>query len=205
MPKYEVGHVHDGRKHRKRRCRSKTGRKNPAASEALKKKWADPLYREKQSRINREVLPVGRRTRSGIPDGMTRAEAEPLWQKAEQQADIVMSALLQSGQLEFDPNISKHGQFEFHTDISEEQMAWWCLREAFVIALSPINDGQIKNSALRLVLAHTKAKPAVEAEITIQEAAETEAWLKTVIEDHLATSQSAPAAANAQSKRLDHA
>jgi hypothetical protein len=143
----------DGRKHRKRRSRSKIGRTNPAASAALKKKWEDPLYREKQSRINREVLPVGRRTRTGVLDGMSRAEAEPLWRKAERQADIVMSRLLQSGQLDFDQHIKKSGEFKFDEDISEEEMAWWCLREAFIIALSPINDTQVKNRALRLVLA----------------------------------------------------
>lgn len=191
--------VPDGRKRRKRRPRSKTGRKNPAASEALKKKWADDReYRERQSQINREVLPVGRRTRSGVPDGMSRAEAEPLWQKAQQQADIVMSALLQSGQLEFEPHILKQGQFEFDRDISEKQMAWYCLREAFIIALSPIGDQQLKNSALRTVLAYTKPKPAAKSAMTWQHEADMEAWLQMAIEDHLTTSKPTVTAADAQ-------
>ena len=127
---------------------------------------------------------------------MSRAEAEPLWRKAEQEADIVMSKLLQSGQLEFDPQIQKSGaQLNLDADISEEQMAWWCLREAFIIALSPINDKQVKDRALRLVLAYTKPKPAAKSEVARHHEADNEAWLKMMIDDHLAT---LPEEANAE-------
>jgi hypothetical protein len=177
----------DGRQRRKRRSRSKTGRENPAASAALRVKWSDPAYREKQSQINREVLPIGRRTRTGVPDGLSREEADRLWKKAEKQADITMSALLRNGQLEFDPHIERSGDFKFDDDISEEQMAWWCLREAFIIALSPINDKQVKNRALRFVLTYTKPKSAAKFEVTLQQEADNEARLQMVIEDHLAT------------------
>ena len=171
--------IADGRKRRKRRSRSKTGRKNAAAAEALRKKWQDPAYREKQSKVNREVLPVGRRTRSGVPDGMTRVEAEPLWEKAKQDADIAMSALEKQGRLVFDP------------DLPEDEMARIAMRELFVLAFCPMGNQQLKISALHTLLLHTKPKPAAKSEITVQQEAEAAAWLQSVIEDDLATTQSA--------------
>src|SRR4029077_18565988 len=99
----------DGRQRRRRRSRSKTGKKNPAASAALRQKWQDPEYRAKQSKHNKEVLPVGRRTRKGVPDGMTRAEAEPLWERAGQQANSILTRLEKDGQIDFDnPNVTEN-------------------------------------------------------------------------------------------------
>jgi hypothetical protein len=84
----------DGRKNRQRKTRNKTGVKNPAASDALKQKWQDPEYREKMSRLMKERQSrPGKRTRIGVPDGMTRAEAEVLWAHARQDADATLNVL----------------------------------------------------------------------------------------------------------------
>jgi hypothetical protein len=168
----------DGRKDRKRCSRSKTGRKNPAASAALKKKWAeDPAYRDKQTKFNREVLPVGRRSRINVPDGMTWQEALPLWEQAAKNADIALAALERNGQIEFD------------LDIEEEQMARICLREALILALSPLRDQRLKTSALRTVLTYTKPKPARQTEVTLN-SLEMDEWFQQVLADHIATSPS---------------
>jgi hypothetical protein len=166
----------DGRQRRRRRSRSKTSKKNPAASTALKRKWEDPEYRAKQSKHNKEVLPVGRRTRKGVPDGMTRAEAEPLWERARQQANTILTRLEKDGQIDFD-----------NPDATENEMARIGLFEILVIALSPMGDQQLKNSAIRTVLLYTKPKPAVRSEIRLQQEVETAAWLRRVIDHHLAT------------------
>ena len=108
---------------------------------------------------------------------MTRAEAEPLWEKARLQANAMLSELEKAGQIDFN-----------NPDIPENAMARICLIELLVIALSPVGDQQIKNSALRSLLSHTKPKPVVRSEIRLQKDAETAAWLEAAIEDHRATS-----------------
>jgi hypothetical protein len=162
-----------GRQNLKCRSRSNTGRKNPAAAQALRKKWQDPEYRATQTQINREVLPIGRRSRVGVPNGMTRAQAEPLWQQARAQADLAMAAFVQQGLIKFHPNID------------EEELARLVLREALVIALSPLRDIQTKAAALRLVLEWTLPKPANRSEQKLQNA---EAWLVEVLGNYQAAS-----------------
>ena len=110
---------------------------------------------------------------------MTRAEAEPLWEKARHDADAIMGRLEADGQVEFDP------------DIPEHEMARVCLRELLVLALSPLRNEQLKISALRTLLAHTKPKPVVRSEINLQQDADVSAWLEKVIEDHRATAHEA--------------
>jgi hypothetical protein len=160
----------DGRQNRKRRSRSKTGRKNPAAAEALRKKWQDPEYRATQTKFNKEVLPIGRRTRVGVPDGMTREEAEPFWQQAREQAEAILTKFEDEGRVEFD------------IDVPDEQMARLALREALVMALSPLTDAQIKARNVRIVLDWTKPKPGAKAETHIH-SPEFEAWFASVLED----------------------
>jgi hypothetical protein len=162
-----------GRQNLKCRSRSNTGRKNPAAAQALRKKWQDPEYRATQTQINREVLPIGRRSRVGVPNGMTRAQAEPLWQQARVQADLALAAFVQQGLITFDPNIE------------EQELARLVLREALVIALSPLRDIQTKAAALRLVLEWTLPKPANRSKQKLQNA---EAWLVEVLGNYQAAS-----------------
>jgi len=102
---------------------------------------------------------------------MTRGQAEPLWQQAREKADILMDYFEREGMMEFDP------------DIPEEEMARACLREALVLALSPLRNEQVKMSALRTVLAYTKPKPATKSEINLLD----NAWWQEVLKDHLAT------------------
>jgi hypothetical protein len=141
------------------------GRKNPAASEALKKKWQDPEFRAKQA----ERLRHQRGSRIGIPDGMRRAQAQPLWDLAEQKAKYLMEELEKAGVIEFDPNLS------------DDQMAKAALQEAFKMALSPLTQAAVKTSSIRTVLEWTRAKPASKADLRINSA---ETWLAGVIADH---------------------
>jgi hypothetical protein len=161
----------DGRKSRKRRPRSKTGRKNHAASEALKRKWQDPEYRAKQTKHNREVLPKGRRSRARVPDGMSWEQALPLWEEATANADTILKGL------------EHHRYIEFNLDIEEEQMARAALREALIMALSPMQDKQTKSANIRTVLEWTMPRPAKKSELKLQG----EAWLRTILEEDTTT------------------
>jgi hypothetical protein len=171
----------DGRQRRKRVSRSKAGRNNPAASEALRKKWQDPEYRAQKTKFNREVLPVKRPTRVGVPNGMTRAQAEPLWEQARKDADLLMAQFEKEGRIEFKSTPVEQEEAlpnGMHTDA---EMARLVLREALVLALSPLKDVQTKATAARIVLEWTKPKPATKSELKLQGE---EAWLAEVLEDH---------------------
>ena len=161
----------DGRKSRRRRSRSKTSRKNHAASEALRQKWQDPEYRAKQTKHNREVLPKGRRSRARVPDGMSWQQALPLWEQATANADVILKRL------------EHHRYIEFNLDIEEEQMARACLREALIMALSPMQDKQTKSANIRTVLEWTMPRPAKKSELKLQG----EAWLRTILEGDTTT------------------
>lgn len=135
--------------------------KNTAASEALRLAWKDPEKRAK-------MLFKRRGKRTGVPDGMRKPEADKLWELAREKADYLMSELEKEGVISFDPNVT------------EDQMAKDALREAFVMAMSPL-QAQIKMSALKTVLEYTKAKPASKTDLTLTSAQE---WLRAVVEDN---------------------
>jgi hypothetical protein len=141
-----------------------------AASEALKKKWQDPEFRAKHTAINRaNASKVRLRNRSGVPDGMRAAQAQPLWDLARQKAKYLMSELEKEGVVQFDPNIP------------EDEMAKAALAEAFTLAMSPMGDTKLRHAAMRTVLEWTRAKPATKTDLRLNSA---EAWLKEVIDDH---------------------
>jgi hypothetical protein len=100
---------------------------------------------------------------------MTRKQAEPLWEQAKRDADIVLNKLEKEGQIDFE-------------NTTEDEMARLCLHEALVLALSPLRD-EIKNRALRIVLDWCKPKPATATDLEVR----TEKWLREIIDDHKAS------------------
>jgi hypothetical protein len=135
----------------------------------LKRKWqSNAEFRERQTKLLKE-LPRNRRTRVGVPDGMTRKQAEPLWEQARQDAEAALKHLEKEGRIDFD-------------NTSEGEMARLCLLEALVIGLSPMNN-EIKNRAIRIVLDYTKPKPIATTELEVNN----KNWLKEIVADHKAT------------------
>jgi hypothetical protein len=156
-------------KPRKKTPRARAGRSNPAASAALKAKWAsDPVWAAKQRA--RPRTGVGRP--AGVPDGMRRPEADKLWALAREKAAFIMDELEKENIVEFDPNIP------------EDQMAKLALQEALVMALSPLSDAKLKTTNVRTVLEWTKAKPATKTNLTLDSHVQ---WLEAVKADHRAT------------------
>jgi thioesterase domain-containing protein len=142
------------------------GGKNPAASEALRKMWADPVRRAEVTAKLRARGVKG--TRLGITDGMTRAQAEKKWAKAEKLSEKFIKTMEDIGQLP-----------EVVVPESEEALAKEALKEAFKLAVGPYN-GQTKNAAIRTVLEWTKAKPESKSKLTINKAEE---WLAEIAAD----------------------
>jgi hypothetical protein len=81
---------------------TKSGRRCPAYSEALKKLWATPEYREKmvaarqRSAEDRRNSPQ-KYSRLGVPNGMRKAEAMKAWETARTLADTIMSGFEAQG------------------------------------------------------------------------------------------------------------
>jgi hypothetical protein len=68
----------------------------------MRRLWQDPEYRAKMKERDRNRLAnfdPKKHTRAGVPDGMTRAMAEPLWQRAYALADRFIQILKDKGQL----------------------------------------------------------------------------------------------------------
>jgi hypothetical protein len=68
----------------------------------MKLKWQDPEYRAKmkeRDRIRLANFDPKKYSRAGVPDGMTRAMAEPLWERARELADQFIQTLKDTGQL----------------------------------------------------------------------------------------------------------
>ena len=171
---------------RKKSPRTKGGGKNPAAAEALRKKWQDPEYRAKQLALICKTRAQGKRFRNGIPDGMRREEAEQLWAQARLKAEFLMSEFEKEEMAEFPAasDIEKEQALRDGT-YTEEEMARQTLKEAFVMALSPLTHSTVKMQAMRTILEYTKAKPAQKTDLRLNSA---EAWLAEVVADHKASS-----------------
>lgn len=143
--------------------RTRPRRTNPAAAAAQKLLWADPVYREKmmEKRKAQGLKNVGGLGRTGVPDGMRKAQAYPLLEAAKESAKETMSELKQVGVLDgVDPR-------------SEE-----ALESAIAVMRQP-GDKKVQLAAARLVLDFTKSKPASKSEISVTKA---EDWLAAVTE-----------------------
>lgn len=160
----------DGRKTRKHLQRSKNPGSGTAQSEGLKKWWANP---ENRAKICKPRPPgYTQRYRDGIPDGMTAAEADPLWAKARVQAEIDMKKLEDEGHVSFDMNLT------------DDQLAREAMLKLLEILRSPSGNKQMVNSAAGKILEYTKAKPASKTDLRVNSA---EAWLQEVLADHKAS------------------
>jgi hypothetical protein len=120
--------------------------RRPNQTIAMQKRWADPAYRAKQAE-GRKRLALDRArhperySRAGVPNGMRKAEAQVLWDRAATLADAAMGRLEDDGVVE-----------RVVVPDTDDAIAKGCLREAHRLA------------AARLVLTYTKPRPSTVAE-----------------------------------------
>jgi hypothetical protein len=108
--------------------------------------------------------------RYGVPDGMRRAEAERLWARANELADMFIAALKQNGGLPDEKHAAVAAQNgTICVPVTDEGMAEAALREAFVLAVGP-STPQVKSQAINTVLRFTNAKPDSKAKLRLGEA-----------------------------------
>lgn len=153
---------------RKKSPRGKGKRNISAASARLKELWQTPEFREKMRLRNehtaalREANPA-KFNRAGVPDGMRRAQAEPLWARARKLADRFIQLMKETDQL---PTLPMEAIAVPETDAAKAEVA---LREAFILAVGP-SDQKIKIQAINTVLNFTKSKPESRSKLTLNKA-----------------------------------
>jgi hypothetical protein len=135
----------------------------------MKAKWQDPEYRAKMTERDnrREELRKAdpeRFTRTGIPNGMRKDEAQRLWAVAETRADKSIQTLKAAGVL---PETTAAAttvattvaaQSNFSVPDTEAGMAEAALREAFKLALGPTGT-RAKLSAQAIIMKYTRLPP----------------------------------------------
>lgn len=128
-------------------------------------------------------------SRLGVPDGMRRAEAEAAWAAARDQAEKVFRHMVEQGIVadltpdDFERVVVKTAdgaQHEVLVPKTDDAKGAIALKEAMVIALSPMTNQQHKLAALKTVLEWTKAKPASTSNVKVTSA---EDWLAQVTAD----------------------
>lgn len=154
------------RPNKARRGRPPKSAKKGTNSKRLKEYWATPWRRAymiekvKAARAlqqaDRDANP-DKYSRSGIPDGYTRATVAPLWAEARRKADRFMQKMADDG-------IVTHP--EFVVPDSDEAKGIAALHEACVLALGP-GEKQAKLAAIRTVLEYTKSKPESRSKVTV--------------------------------------
>jgi hypothetical protein len=110
--------------------------------------------------------------RTGVPDGMRRADAAPLWEQANKLADRFIAIMKDKGELPEDEIVlvENEGEVsEVRVPNSDTGKAEAALREAFVLAVGPSTQ-QIKVQAINTVLAYTKSKPESKSKLTLNKA-----------------------------------
>lgn len=173
---------------RKKSPRGKGKRKESAASARLKWLWAnDPEFQEKMRLRNERIAELRKANpakfnRHGVPDGMRRAQAEPLWARARELADRFIQIMKDKGELPEDELvvIENDGDMsEIRIPSSDAGKAEAALRETFVLAVGP-SDQKVKIQALNTVLAYTKSKPESRSKLTLNKA---EDFLDAIADD----------------------
>ena len=106
--------------------------------------------------------------RRGVPDGMRKRDAVPLWARANELADRFIKIMKDVGALPTDEDVVVDGETITvpSTDSGKAEVA---LREAFVLAVGP-SDQKIKIQAINTVLNFTKSKPESKAKLTLNKA-----------------------------------
>ena len=116
--------------------------------------------------------------RTGIPDGMRRAQAQRLWARATQLADRFIQIMIDKGELPPEEVVdvdvlNDDGDVVDTKQVvvpnSDNAKAEAALREVFVLAVGPSTQ-QIKIQAINTVLAYTKSKPESKAKLTLNKA-----------------------------------
>ena len=120
-----------------------------------------PRKKTSEPRIKPMSSKPGRRL--GTPDGMRSDEAAHEWRFARMYAKEVTKIMVDKGQLEDDPRVTK--AFSAAVEVLE----------------SPMSQRE-KLAAARLILDFLKAKPVSKSEVTVQKA---EDWLTAVTADAL--------------------
>jgi len=137
--------------------------KKPGTAEAHKKLWADPTYRammmEKRKAAGERRRGTGIGSRTGIPDGMRKPEADRLNAEAKESAANTMSELREAGVLN-----------------GEDPRAEEALEFSIQLMRAP-GSKDFRLKAAKQVLEYTKTKPATKINATVDTA---EAWLKAV-------------------------
>jgi hypothetical protein len=159
---------------RKKSPRGKGKWKAPRLSERMKELWQTPEFQEKMRLRNEKVaalrkLDPAKFNRHGVPDGMRRAQAEPLWARARQLADRFIKIMIEKGDLP-DADVFLGDDMETHVVPADDAgKAAAALREAFVLAIGP-TDAKIKIQAINTVLNFTKSKPESRSKLTLNKA-----------------------------------
>lgn len=148
-----------GRK-RKTSVRSKSGKRYPAISEALRRRYEDPVQRE-ITRQNMLKIKGGRPL--GSYDGVRKKERIAINERATQIAQETILKMADQGILtpQDDPRAVK------------------ALQAAVEVMATPANQ-QAKLAAARLILDFTKSKPAAKSEVTVNKAEE---WLAAITKE----------------------
>jgi hypothetical protein len=152
--------------------------KKTGAGDALRALWKTPEFREKM-RLRDEARDADRKlnpwkyTRAGVPDGMRKRDALPLWEKAQKLADRFVQIMKDVGELpadEFVDVVDADGEVTIvAVPKSDTGKAEAALREAFVLAVGPSTQ-QIKIQAINTVLNFTKSKPESKSKLTLNKA-----------------------------------
>lgn len=138
--------------------------RNPKIAEALRRKWQDPEYREKQARwaAERRADPTKAWSRRGIFKGHSREESARIRAEAEASAAETMRAMVAAGLVQ--------------TETGDDQKAAEALEACLVMMRVPLNQ-RLRLRAARILLTFTKGKPARRSRVTTESA---EAWLREV-------------------------
>jgi hypothetical protein len=144
----------------------------------MKELWQTPEFREKMRLRDEKVaelrkLDPAKFNRHGVPDGMRRAQAEPLWARARQLADRFIQIMKDKGELtdaaEALDVLDALGINAVEVPDSDAGKAEAALKEAFVLAIGP-TDAKIKIQAINTVLNFTKSKPESRSKLTLNKA-----------------------------------
>jgi hypothetical protein len=131
---------------------TKTGRRSPAQSEALRALWQQSEYRSKMIAARHRSAEDRRKnsnhySRLHVPNGMHKAEAMAARRTACELADTIMKNFEAQGIIP-----------EVVIPDSDDDIAKAALREAVIIAVSP-GDKRTRLMAANTVLRYTKAPP----------------------------------------------
>ncbi len=153
-----------------------------------KARWADPAYRAKMAAAGFKPVTAadhqrtpGKWSRLGIPTGYTRETAAVAWEKAEHEADEVMTVLEAAGII---PATVIPDTEEALVCASDEVLAKAAIRGLYVLAIGPSTDRHRKLQALSTILAFTKAKPA-ERRAIMKANNPTDEWLRSLPLDEI--------------------